>query len=303
MLSLRVVVLQIACTVLVGCQLQPEPNWLMYEQRSASGGPDIYRVQFDGSAAASVSPGGARDELPAWSQAQREIAFESDRDGTWEIYRADENGANATRLTQARSPSEQNRAPAWSPSGDRIAFASNRIGGDFELYWMNNTGSSVSAITQNNCSDTEPAWSPDGSKIAYASNCNGDFDIWLVDAPSGTNPQTLLRRPGFDDVDPVWSPDGSWIAFESQSTTSGSGNAEIWKVRADGSGLTQLAAESGKAYRDPAWAPGGGVIAYSRIKSGAPTYEIWIMEADDGGRKTRISTSSLDEQAPAIGTR
>jgi len=42
-----------------GTSLEPDPSWVMFEQRAESGGPDVYRVQFDGTAAISVSPGGA----------------------------------------------------------------------------------------------------------------------------------------------------------------------------------------------------------------------------------------------------
>ena len=280
---------------------RPDSNWVMFEQRAASGGADIYRVQFDGTPAVSISPGGASDGLPAWNQAQRLIAFESDRTGTWEIYRTDEAGSAAMQLTDNPQRSIENRAPAWSPDGDDIAFASSRDG-DFELFLMRDTGSNERALTNNQCTDSEPAWSPDGTTIAYTSNCDGDFDLWLIDAPAGTNPRRLLARPGFDDVDPAWSPDGQWLAFESQSTATGNDDAEIWKVRADGTSLTPLARESGKAYRDPAWAPDGTRIAFARLESGGSTYEVWLMEAD-GGRKTQISTSNRDEQAPVLGVR
>jgi Tol biopolymer transport system component len=285
-----------ACT-----PLRPDSGWVMFEQRTASGGSDVYRVQFDGAAAVSVSPGGARDGLPAWNPARRLVAFESDRDGTWEIYRSDEFGSAAMQLTDDARPSVENRAPAWSPDGQDIAFSSSRDG-DFELFLMRDTGSNERALTRNACTDSEPAWSPDGSTIAYTSDCNGDFDLWLIDAPSGTNPRRLLARPGFDDVDPAWSPDGQWLAFESQSTALTNDDAEIWKVRRDGTELTPLAREPGKAYRDPAWAPDGASIAFSRLESGGSIYEIWLMETD-GGNKTRISTSSRDEQAPVLGVK
>jgi len=47
----------------------------------------------------------------------------------------------------------------------------------------------------------------------------------------------------------------------------------------------------------------GDTIAYARLESGGSTYEIWLMEADDGGRKTMISTSNRDELAPALGVK
>jgi hypothetical protein len=65
------------------------------------------------------------------------IAFVSDRDGNSEIYSCNTDGSNVQRLTNDPWEDEQ---PAWSPDGTKIAFISNRTGGDHELYIMNSDG-------------------------------------------------------------------------------------------------------------------------------------------------------------------
>src|SRR3972149_244325 len=66
------------------------------------------------------------------------IAFVSQRDGNEEIYTMNADGSNVQRLTfdVVGSP-KSDLSPAWSPDGTRIAFVSNRDGGNYEIYVMN----------------------------------------------------------------------------------------------------------------------------------------------------------------------
>ena len=52
-------------------------------------------------------------------------------------------------------------APAWSPDGAQIAFASNRDG-NYEIYKMNADGSAQTRLTNNAATDSVPAWTSDG---------------------------------------------------------------------------------------------------------------------------------------------
>ncbi len=106
--------------------------------------------------------------------------------------------------------------------------------------------------------DFEPAWSPDGNTIAYVhgDTINGQTGIWLVDA-NGKNKRILYSNPGA--YSPAWSPDNKWIAF--------SCNAQIYKIRVDGTGLTQLTSEGRNFF--PAWSPDGIWIAYDNTDCGS----------------------------------
>ncbi len=59
----------------------------------------------------------ADDRNASWSADGAKIAFESKRDGNWEIYLTNANGAAQTRLTTDR---HHDFCPAWSPDGTRI---------------------------------------------------------------------------------------------------------------------------------------------------------------------------------------
>ena len=60
-------------------------------------------------------------------------------------------------------------ASTGSILGSKIAFQSNRDGGDVEIYVMNPDGSAQTRLTTSAGADANPDWSPDGRRLAFAS--------------------------------------------------------------------------------------------------------------------------------------
>ena len=73
------------------------------------------------------------DSLPVWSPDGNRLAFDSPRNGHYEICVVAAAGGTVTALT---SDPSRNVQPAWSPDGASIAFASNRSG-SFDVYVLN----------------------------------------------------------------------------------------------------------------------------------------------------------------------
>ena len=61
---------------------------------------DIYAIDVDGSQEKRLTNSPGLDIFPAWSPDGERIAFTSGRDGNWEIYVMDSEGANQRRLTR-----------------------------------------------------------------------------------------------------------------------------------------------------------------------------------------------------------
>ena len=65
------------------------------------------------------------------------------------------------------------------------------------------------------------------------------------------------------DGSPAWSPDGKRIAFYSERD----GNAEIYVMNADGTGVTRLTRHE-RGRRLPAWSPDGRTISFDSDRDG-----------------------------------
>ena len=163
----------------------------------------------------------ASDYSPAWSPDGTEIAFESRRDGFYEIYVMDADGSNQTRLTNNTVLDE---SPAWSPDGTKIAFVS-LTAPFFDIHVMDADGANRTRLTNDTVpfGSGAPAWSPDGTKIAFSSYRDDSVDIYVMDA-DGSNRTRLTHNGGYWGL--AWSPDGTKIAFWSNRD----GNSEIYVI-------------------------------------------------------------------------
>ena len=225
----------------------------------------------------------AFDSRPDWSPDGRRIAFNSNRDGNWEVYVMNADGSGVTRLTEN---DVVDGSPTWSPDGTRIAFDSTRDG-DWDIYVMNADGSGVTRLTDNDAYDLSPVWSPDGRRMAFQSQRDGNWEIYVMNAAgSGV---TRLTYNSAQDGSPAWSPDGRRIAFSSGRD----GKREIYVM--DAAGVTRLTVRDAHDV-GPAWSPDGRRIAFTSKRDG--NLEIYVMNADGSG-VTRLTYNDARDLAPA----
>lgn len=93
----------------------------------------------------------------------------------------------------------------------------------------------------------------------------------------GTGERRLLPDSRFLDYDASFSPDGKWIVFTSERSGEGQGQADIWRVHPDGSGLERLTSDA--SMEDAAvLSPDGTKLAYVSTKGGARTTNIWVLD-------------------------
>jgi TolB protein len=230
------------------------------------------------------------NQHPALSPNGKKIAFRSSRSGGGDIYVMNTDGSDQTRVTDHPSSELQ---PHWSPNGQKIAFVRTldlgpEAYGD-EIYVMNADGSDQTRLTDNLEEDWGPSWSPDGSKIAFINPREGNFDIYVMDA-DGSNQTRLTYSPG-GNWWPDWSPDGKRIAFQSFRDN----NMDIYVMDADGSNQTRLTYSPGNDWV-PDWSPDGKYIAFYSDRVTALDREIYVMNAD-GTEQVQITDSEIDVPA------
>jgi TolB protein len=135
----------------------------------------------------------ALEVSPTWSPNGYEIAFTSDRTGAPQVYVMDREGSNLRRLTWVGGYNDQ---AAWSPMGDRIAFA--RQAGDFQILTIASDGSDEKWLGLGE----QPKWSPDGRHIIFIRRYGSRSDLWVCNA-DGSVPKQLTF---FGDASqPAWS--------------------------------------------------------------------------------------------------
>ncbi|MFL7893257.1 MAG: DPP IV N-terminal domain-containing protein [Anaerolineales bacterium] len=105
---------------------------------------------------------------------------------------------------------------AREPSEPRtgIVFTSDRTG-NWDLFYLQADGSSLSQLTDSPEVDADPDWSPDGRRIAFRSRREGSSDIYIMGS-DGSNPTNLIKDPETsldDEFAPHWNPDGKTFSL------------------------------------------------------------------------------------------
>jgi Tol biopolymer transport system component len=175
--------------------------------------------------------------------------------------------------------SRDDRQPAYSPDGRKIAFESNRSGVG-NIWVCGSDGSNPVQLTSFTALSGTPNWSPDGRRIVFDSAVGGDWDLYVIEAEGGT-PRNLTEDPGIDFVG-SWSRDGRFVYFSSLR----SGTREIWKIPAEGGEAIQVT-RGGGSYARESW--DGGTLYFIRDWEEP---DLWRMPVE-GGEASRVVPGTI----------
>jgi hypothetical protein len=154
-------------------------------QENAIGEPPVYSmysVGTSGSEPSRIYRINATVGGLSWSPNGEVIAFHLRSPETFEldIWTIPADGGLTTRLTTDYG---NERKPAWSPDGLRIAYSSDRTGSS-EIWTMDARGGDRQQITSNPTASggaTDPSWSPDQDALAVTLSEDGrSYDIWIM---------------------------------------------------------------------------------------------------------------------------
>jgi Tol biopolymer transport system component len=213
--------------------------------------------------------------------------------------------------------------PAQSPL---LETAVNPPDDDLEIWVMDSDGSHQTRLIEaaDGYEPDGPAWSPDGTEIAYTRIksservgrfCCDDIDIWLA-AADGSQRRPLVVGPDQQWL-PHWSPDGDWIVytidppggvgenvgpnapvvgpgqgpgFDQPQTVAN--NADLWRVRADGTGAPERLTDDPADDRAGAYSPDGLHILFDSTREEGRT-GVYVMDPD-GSNVVRVTFQGDD---------
>ncbi len=235
----------------------PDGNSICYTMRD-----NLYISNINDSSGHVLTSNAGVNWRPHWSSAN-EIAFESNRDGNWEIYVVQPDGGGLSNLTQDVHADFDAR---WTPDGGRLAFI--RIINDVRaLYTMNSDGSLLTRLSPDSLEVERYAWSPDGGRIALAAG-----QIYTVAATGAGLRQ--LTHDASEKHGVVWAVAEDRLAF----TSGVDGVQAVYSLRTGGTDLLRLTGNDGDASA-PSWSPDGRMILYQHA-SGIQPPNLYLMQAD-----------------------
>ncbi|MBX7513479.1 amidohydrolase family protein [Qipengyuania sp. GH38] len=224
-----------------------------------------------------------------------------------DIYTMPITGGTPTRIAEGLAWEVQ---PRFSPDGARIAFTSDRGGGD-NIWIMNRDGSDKRQVTKEDFRlINQPSWSPDGRYIVAKKHFTtqrslGTGEIWLYHVSGGGGVQLVKRASEAlqkELGEPIYAPDGNAIYYTrnvtggpifeyAQDSTQGIFNVERYDI--DTGEVTTAVGGFGGSVR-PTPSPDGKSIAF--VRRDKDQSQLWVKDIASGRERMVYGKLDLDMQ-------
>lgn len=312
---------------------QPSPNPVEEQEVDASQG-DEGPLPTEGSgeqvASSPVDPAETAADKAKWDVTAprgatiRQIPIRTD-EGTWmdvdvspdgstvafallgDIYTMPISGGTPRRIAEGLAWEVQ---PRFSPDGSRIAFTSDRGGGD-NIWLMNADGSDKRQVTKEKFRLlNQPTWSPDGRFIAAKKHFTtgrsaGTGEVWLYHVSGGSGvalveraSEQLQKELG----EPIYAPDGSAIYYTrnvtpgpifeyAQDSTQSMFEIERYDLKT-GKVTTAVSGYGGSVRPNPS--PDGKLLSF--VRRDKDQSQLWVKNLETGEERMIYGDLDLDMQ-------
>ena len=176
--------------------------------RTGLGNRDVYIRDLFNGAMTRLTTDRAMDGFPVWSPNGSEIAFQSDRNGSFDIF---------VKSTAGTSPEKELlRAPGnqwpldWSRDGQWLLYVDAANAGDLWAMPMVGQDRTPVPIARSMFAEIDGAISPDGHWVAYPSNESGTTQVVVQSFPQAKEKWSVSVNGG---LGPEWSANGRELFF------------------------------------------------------------------------------------------
>ncbi|MEQ1652819.1 MAG: Tol-Pal system beta propeller repeat protein TolB [Hyphomicrobium sp.] len=182
-------------------RFSPDGQRVVMSLGTPDGESSIYELDLRTRQSRRLTQSSGIDTGPSYSPDGRQIVFESDREGSQQLYVMNADGSGVRRLSGADG---RYSTPVWSPRGDYIAFT-KQTSGRFLIGVMRPDGTGERVLTEGYHNEG-PTWAPNGRVVMFfreSQGANAGPRLFSVDL-TGYN-ERQVATPSFGS-DPAWSP-------------------------------------------------------------------------------------------------
>lgn len=202
-------------------------------------------------------------EAPNWSADGKWLVFNAGG----QLFRIRPDGGTPEHIDTAQL-NDLNNDHVLSPDGTTIYVSSD----DGHLYAIPFDGGSARRVSNEHPTPHHyylHGISPDGTTLSYVAVEQPEWErmVNIFTIPTAGGPDARLTRLSMPSDGPEYSPDGQWIYFNSELAASTPGHAQIFRMRADGTGIEQLTFDN-RVNWFPHCSPDGKLIAYLSYPEG-----------------------------------
>jgi eukaryotic-like serine/threonine-protein kinase len=193
-------------------RISPDGSRIAIERdASQSGGQefDVWTYEPARRVMTRLTFGQGRSQRPVWSPDGRQIAFNNDRTGTWQIYVKDAGGNGQEQLLTEGLNAKA--AKDWSRDGRYILYEEQdpKNGSDIRALLVEGNHKPI-PVLQTPFNESQSQFSPDGKWIAYQSDESGANQIYVQSFPPSGGKWQISTSGGSA---PRWRGDGKEIYY------------------------------------------------------------------------------------------